>query len=53
MKKNIFPVDFLWGGATAANQCEGAWNIDGKGISIADCTRLKKNVNKKDYKSLH
>ncbi|MCD7979823.1 MAG: family 1 glycosylhydrolase, partial [Fusobacterium sp.] len=26
MKKNIFPADFLWGGATAANQCEGAWN---------------------------
>ena len=43
----------MWGGATAANQCEGAWNIDGKGISIADCTRIKKNVNKKDYKSLH
>lgn len=20
-----FPKDFLWGGATAANQCEGAW----------------------------
>ena len=48
-----FPKNFLWGGATAANQCEGAWNIDGKGISIADCTRIKKNVNKKDYKSLH
>lgn len=27
---------FLWGGATAANQCEGAWNIGGKGISTAD-----------------
>ncbi len=22
--------DFLWGGATAANQCEGAWNVDGE-----------------------
>lgn len=34
-----FPEKFLWGGATAANQYEGAWNIDGKGISIADvCT---------------
>lgn len=32
-----FPNDFLWGGATAANQLEGAWNVDGKGISVADC----------------
>jgi len=31
-----FPKDFLWGGAVAANQCEGAWNIDGKGESICD-----------------
>lgn len=31
-----FPKDFLWGGATAANQCEGAWNEDGKGASIQD-----------------
>lgn len=28
--------DFLWGGAIAANQAEGAYNIDGKSISIAD-----------------
>ena len=33
---NKFPENFLWGGATAANQCEGAWNEDGKGASIAD-----------------
>ncbi len=32
-----FPKDFLWGGATAANQVEGAWNIDGKGWTIEDC----------------
>lgn len=32
-----FPKDFLWGGATAANQCEGAWNENGKGVSTADC----------------
>jgi len=31
-----FPKDFLWGGATAANQCEGAWDEDGKGVSTAD-----------------
>lgn len=31
-----FPNDFLWGGAVAANQCEGAWNIDGKGMTVSD-----------------
>ena len=28
--------DFLWGGATAANQCEGAWNEDGRGMALTD-----------------
>ena len=32
-----FPKDFLWGGATAANQFEGGWNENGKGVSTADC----------------
>lgn len=27
---------FLWGGATAANQLEGAYNEGGKGLSIFD-----------------
>lgn len=31
-----FPKKFLWGGATAANQFEGAYNLDGKGLSTAD-----------------
>ena len=31
-----FPHNFLWGGAVAANQCEGAYNVDGKGLSIQD-----------------
>ncbi|MDR1510187.1 MAG: 6-phospho-beta-glucosidase [Synergistaceae bacterium] len=29
--------DFLWGGAVAANQLEGAYDLDGKGLSSADC----------------
>ena len=29
-----FPENFLWGGATAANQCEGAYDEEGKGLSI-------------------
>lgn len=37
-----FPNEFLWGGAIAANQVEGAWNIDGKGISTADIATYKK-----------
>lgn len=35
-KSNQFPEGFLWGGATAANQFEGAYNEDGKGLTIAD-----------------
>ncbi|MGF1686512.1 family 1 glycosylhydrolase [Photobacterium japonica] len=31
-----FPHDFLWGGAIAANQVEGAFNLDGKGLSTSD-----------------
>lgn len=33
-----FPADFLWGGATAANQYEGAYDVDGKGLSVQDVT---------------
>lgn len=30
------PKNFLWGGALAAHQVEGAWNEAGRGMSIAD-----------------
>lgn len=32
----MFTKDFLWGAASAAYQVEGAWNEDGKGVSIWD-----------------
>lgn len=36
---SVFRDDFLWGGATAANQLEGGWDADGKGPSVPDmCT---------------
>ncbi len=36
---SVLREDFLWGGATAANQYEGAWDVDGKGPSVSDmCT---------------
>lgn len=53
MKSNKFPEGFLWGGATAANQCEGGWNIDGKGMSVADCSKFKADVDPKDYVTQH
>ena len=28
--------EFLWGSATASYQCEGAWNLDGKGVGEWD-----------------
>ena len=31
-----FPDGFLWGGATAANQLEGAYDVGGKGLSVQD-----------------
>ena len=32
----MFNEGFLWGGAIAANQCEGAYKEDGKGLSLVD-----------------
>lgn len=34
----VFSPEFLWGGAVAANQIEGAYLEDGKGLSVADVT---------------
>lgn len=31
-----FPQNFLWGGAIASSQAEGAWNEDGKGLDTQD-----------------
>lgn len=31
-----FPKDFLWGGATAANQYEGGWQEGGRGVAVHD-----------------
>lgn len=48
--KTAFPQGFLWGGAIAANQAEGAWNIDGKGPSVADAISWKPGLDLTDYR---
>ena len=46
MKKNphVFPKGFLWGGAVAANQLEGAYNEGGKGLSVADINLFRDDI---------
>ncbi|OJT87373.1 beta-glucosidase, partial [Clostridioides difficile] len=46
-----FPEGFLWGGATAANQFEGGWNLGGKGWSVSDVAKAHFDADVKDYKS--
>lgn len=43
-KAKGFPDNFLWGGAVAANQCEGAWNVGGKGWCVADINRYRNDI---------
>ena len=43
---------FLWGGAIAANQAEGAWNVGGRGPAVSDVSTYKPKVDPKEY-ALH
>ncbi len=46
-----FPDGFLWGGALAANQAEGAWKEGKKGWSVCDVATYKPHTDVKDYKA--
>ncbi|MFV0479322.1 MAG: glycoside hydrolase family 1 protein [Anaerorhabdus sp.] len=48
-----FPKGFLWGGAMAANQVEGAYDQDGKGLSDHDFKQCKGNVAMADMGDFH
>lgn len=43
------PKNFLWGGASAANQFEGAYLEDGKGLSVADCFTSGSREKRREY----
>jgi len=47
-----FPDTFLWGGATAANQCEGAYLEDGKGLTTADVMAAGAHGKKREITSV-
>jgi 6-phospho-beta-glucosidase len=56
-KQTPFQEGFLWGGATAANQLEGAYNEGGKGLSIFDMVTFvpkdeRKNEIEMDVRSI-
>ena len=46
---NRLPENFLWGGAVAANQCEGAYNEGGKGLSIMDVVTAGSHDKKREF----
>ena len=49
--QNSFPKDFLWGSAIAASQSEGAFDIEGRGLSVADvATRYDKHASRAQRK---
>lgn len=47
---NGFPKDFLWGGAVAACQIEGAYDVDGRGLSTSDIHAYDLNLDRANIK---
>lgn len=39
-----FPKNFLWGASSSAYQCEGAFDEDGKGLSVQDVKKVFENT---------
>jgi len=45
----VFPDDFMWGAALSANQCEGAFDASGKGLSVPDCLTAGSRQRPREY----
>lgn len=50
--EKFIPENFLWGGAIAANQCEGAYLEDGKGLSVIDVLPAGATLRKEAFMDL-
>ena len=48
-----FPDTFLFGGASAANQMEGAWDVDGRGPSQADFHQFHPGGERASIRTIH
>jgi 6-phospho-beta-glucosidase len=47
-KTNVFPKDFLWGGAIAACQTEGAYLEDNSGLAVSDVSFFDPKLDRQD-----
>ncbi len=45
-----FRRTFLWGGATAACQIEGAYDVDGRGLSTSDIHQYNDKLDRVGYR---
>ena len=50
--KNKFPENFLWGGALSACQAEGAYNVDGKTLTVPEVMPFNSKNDRKVTKQL-
>lgn len=52
LNKYRFPSDFLWGGAQAASQADGAFDEDGKGLNSSDVQPFLKGLSNQEIQKL-
>lgn len=52
MSKSHFPKDFLWGGALSACQAEGAYDVDGKSLTIPEVMKFNEKNDRKVTKQI-
>ncbi len=45
--------NFLWGGATSASQIEGAYNLNGKSLTLAEMRPFNPNLNRKSIEEIN